>query len=356
LPWPHHRPDMTQAEYDDLINNLYIINNFGQYAATADASEVYFHDGLDISLPNGTKLYAVESGYVKTVRTSNTGYGVIVIGDTEGDLPGVGWMYVHTGNFQFRTGDYVKKGDFLAVVAFAGTQHVHFGRIYVDSGPWEDSDNWNPLHPDRYFVYNDQEPPTITTPFHYFKNNTDIMIKDSGFPLVISGDVDIVVPMRDGGEFAHSKPAGYGDQLCVTRIEYEISGSSAVPVYKKSFDFTKMILPWSGPLARDRVFVVYKHYMLFNSQTPSVYADRLPEYYIITNTPGTASPVEPKFIDCSDGDFAWNTAEKDERGNPRFPDGVYIISVIAYDFIGNHSSVSDTVQVRNKGKKTYISR
>ena len=30
LPWPHHRPDMNQTEYDELMDNLWIINNFGQ--------------------------------------------------------------------------------------------------------------------------------------------------------------------------------------------------------------------------------------------------------------------------------------------------------------------------------------
>jgi murein DD-endopeptidase MepM/ murein hydrolase activator NlpD len=356
LPWPHQRPDMTQVEYEEMINNLYIINNFGLYAASENLSEVYLHDALDIALPNGTELYSVESGYVKAVLQDRPGYGAIVIGDTEDDRSGVGWMYVHTNKFQFQVGDHVNQGDYIANVFFIGTPHVHFGQIFADSGSWEDIDNWNSLHPDRYFDYIDTEPPTIVTPFYYFKNNTDIMIQNTGSPLIVSGDVDIVVPMRDGGEIAHSKPDGFGDRLCVARIEYSISGSSAVPVYKNSFDFTKTILTWADEKVRDRALVVNKHYKLFFSQLPSDFSNKTLSYYIITNTPGTAIQNDPKFIDCSDNGFAWNTAEKDELGNPRFPDGVYTITVTAYDSIGNRSTVSDIVRVRNTGKKLHIPR
>lgn len=357
LPWPHHRPDMTQSEYDDLLKNLWIINNFGQYQASEDKSLVYFHDGLDIVLDNGTKLYAVESGHVKDIYYDTSGYGYIVIGDSEGDQPGNAWMYVHVTNFQFLVGDHVNQGDYIADIYFEGLDHVHFGKIFVEDGRWDDYYNWNSVHPDRYFIYEDTQPPVIKVPFYYFRNNSDRFFRNgaAGKPPVVRGDVDIVVGMRDPGEFAHDKESGFGDRLCVARIEYEISGETTLPVYKKSFDFTKMILNNGGELGKERVFTLFKHYKLFHQQIDYDFWDKTFSYYIITNAPETAATDELQKIDIAYQNLSWNTAELDESGNPRFPDGLYIITVIAYDAVGNSSSASDAVLVGNK-KKTKIRR
>jgi hypothetical protein len=357
LPWPHHRPDMTRSEYDDLLKNLWIINNFGQYQALEDKSLVYFHDGLDIVLDNGTKIYAVESGYVKDIYNETSGYGYIVIGESEGDQPGNAWMYVHVTNFQFLVGDHVDQGDYIADIYFEGLEHMHFGKIFVEDNRWDDYYNWNCVHPDRYFIYKDMHPPIIKVPFYYFKNNSNRLFNNdtTGKLPTLQGDVDIVVGMRDPGEFAHSKENGFGDRLCVARIEYEIASETTLPVYKKSFDFTKMILNNGDAMGEERVFTVFKHYKLFNNQIGYDFWNKTFSYYIITNAPETAETGELQKIDIAQGNLAWNTAELDESGNPRFPNGLYIITVIAYDALGNSSSASDIVLVGNK-KKTKIRR
>jgi hypothetical protein len=356
LPWPHHRPDMTQSEYDDLLKNLWIINNFGQYQASEDRSLVYFHDGLDIVLDNGTKIYAIESGFVKDIYYETSGYGYIVIGDSEGDQPGNAWMYVHVTNFQFLVGDRVNQGDYIADIYFEGLDHVHFGKIFVEDGRWDDYYNWNSVHPDRYFIYEDTRPPVIKVPFYYFKNNSDRLFRsaETGTPPIVRGEVDIVVGLRDPGESAHSRESGFGDRLCVARIEYEISGETTPPVYKKSFDFTGMILNNGGESSKERTFTLFKHYTLFHPQIGNDFWDKTFSYYIITNAPGPAAG-ELQEIDIAYRHLAWNTAEPDESGNPRFPDGPYIITVIVYDAVGNSSSASDAVLVENR-KKTGIRR
>ncbi len=352
LPWPHHRPDLSLDEYENLLKNLWIINNFGQYQASEDASLVYFHDGVDVVLDNGTKLYAVESGYVKAIKSDTPGYGVIIIGDSEGDKPGNGWMYAHVDNFQFQKGDYVRQGDHIADVYFEGLEHVHLGRIVVEEGDWEQSSSWYYVQPDKYFVYEDTQPPVINLPFYYFYNNTDTMFENTK-PMVVWGDVDIVVGIRDPGEHAHSKESGYGDRLCITRIEYEICGENTQPVYKKSFDFTKMIINNWESEGKMQVFTVFKHYKLFHEVIDYTFWDKMFSYYVITNSDGTG---EFGKIDPSAADYAWNTAELDEAGNPRFPNGLYTITVTAYDFLGNHRTVSDTVMVKNIVKKGKIRR
>ncbi|MFB0564963.1 MAG: peptidoglycan DD-metalloendopeptidase family protein [Candidatus Aminicenantaceae bacterium] len=340
LPWPHQRPGISQDEYENLIENLWIINNYGLYQASEDKSLAYFHDGLDIVVENGTKLYSVESGYVKSGVTS----GYIIIGDTEGDRPGNGWLYAHVNNIQFQEGDYIYQGDYIADVYFLGLSHVHLNRVFLENGSWNDIENINCVCPDKYFYYVDTQPPVIRTPFSYFQNNTDIFFEDIN-PTVVRGDVDIVVGMRDQGEFAHSKDFGFGDRLCVTRIEYEISGNNIQPVYKKSFDFTKIIINNLELYGRERVFTVFKHYKIFHPF--GITGDKVFSYYIITNTDGTG---EFGKIDLSAQDYAWNTAAVDASGNPRFPDGQYTITVKAWDFLGNCSMASDIVEVRNVKK------
>jgi hypothetical protein len=260
-------------------------------------------------------------------------------------------------NFQFLVGDHVNQGDYIADIYFEGLDHVHFGRIFVEDGRWDDYYNWNSVHPDRYFIYEDTQPPVIRVPFYYFRNNSDRLFKNgaAGTLPIVRGDVDIVVGMRDPGEFAHSKESGFGDRLCVARIEYEISGETAPPVYKKSFDFTKMILNNGGELGKERVFTLFKHYKLFHQQIGYDFWNKTFSYYIITNAPEPAAADELQKIDIAYQNLAWNTAELDESGNRRFPDGLYIITVIAYDALGNSSSASDAVLVGNK-KKTKIRR
>ena len=65
---------------------------------------------------------------------------------------------------------------------------------------------------------------------------------------------------------------------------------------------------------------------------------------MITNCDGTG---EFGLVDPADQDYAWNTVAKDSNGDPLFPDGEYLITVTAYDFKGNHSSISETVHLSN---------
>ena len=172
LPWPHQQPGLTQSEFNTLLAGLWLLDNFGTYHATDDGRYVYFHDGIDVMLENGTKLYAVESGYVKSLRGEPSGGGHINIGDTPGDLPGYGWEYAHTGNFRFRKGDYVHQGEYIGDVI--QREHVHLSRIRVLEGNWGDKKNLEYLQSLDYFVFEDTLPPEILSPFFYFSNNSDV--------------------------------------------------------------------------------------------------------------------------------------------------------------------------------------
>jgi len=201
--------------------------------------------------------------------------------------------------------------------------------------------------PNGHFVYADQDPPVIQTPFYFFKNNSDELITPTSDPVTLEGAVDIVVAMRDQGEFARSKDNGFGDRLCVNRIEYEIipvSSSNKANQHYQSFDFEKLKFKNSihfKEYSSEIVDVVFKHYKHIGTKPSS---SKTCCYYIITNCPKGGPPHELKIADQN---HCWKTNEKNEQGNPRFPNGLYDIAVTAYDFKGNKAIEVMRVRVAN---------
>ena len=339
LPWPHHQPDLDQAGYDQLIRDLWVINNFGQYQQGSSKEETYFHDGLDVVLPNGTRLFSLADGVVRS-----TLFDTVTIEDQ--DQPGYAWSYTHVNGLRVGVGSLVSKGGYIANVNFQGLDHLHLSRIRLaDGGDWNDIFDWQFLHVDSLFVYNDTQPPVIEDTFYYFENNTDSLF-EVGAPTVVSGDVDIVIGARDPGEFAHSKESGFGDRLALAHIEYEIAGDQIETMSFKSIDFRPFPLQRRRPnilFDYDRVANVYKSYLTIHPEGPQSF-DKIMSYYVITNTAGT---LNANGDNLPDKDHAWNTAATDETGQPRFPNGLYTITVTAYDAAGNSTTASDQVHVEN---------
>jgi len=344
LPWPHHDPKIDQAQYDDLIRGLWIINNFGQYQGGDTKESVYFHDGLDIVLSNGTEIFAVDSGYVRFIHDGGPYYTTVVVEDKNN--PGFSWVYTHVYDINVKIGDYLPQGTHIANVNFQGLAHIHLGRAYIsEEGSWNNMSDWHYVQPDTFFVFEDTQPPVIEKPFYYFKNNSDISFphKDT---TVISGDVDIVVGIRDRGEYAHSKDTYFGDRLCISRIEYEISGENIDTIYKKSFDFSKIILktrPEFGLRDYEHISTVYKFYITIHPEGVKSW-DKIFSYYVITNTDGSG---EFEQIDPSFKSYAWFTDEKNQSGDQLFPNGKYTIKVTTYDFKGNSVAETENVVIAN---------
>ena len=353
LPWPHHDPKISQEEYEDLLDDLCIINNYGQYQCGDTEESAYFHDGLDVVLDNGTKIYAIKSGYVKAIDDRFEYYRGITIADTEGDLPGEGWKYMHTDNFQVSVGDYVPQGTYIADIHFKGIIHLHLERVRLSSGSWENSSDTIALPLDDFFVYKDGQPPYIETPFYYFRNNSDEPFPH-GNPTVVSGKVDIVVGMREAGQYTHIHAAqrlflrqfgfisiGYGDRLCITCVEYEVTRPDGQSRYHSSFDFSQIALKDSYR-GHGGVLSVYKFYPVLHPGASRT-GDKEFSYYIITNTDGTGVFDGFPF---SDEACCWDTTAT-LRGAPLYPDGEYTITVIAYDYMGNKTTKVDRVRVHN---------
>jgi|GEM_PF-787139 len=339
LPWPHQAPGLARNKIERLNREVWIINDFPLYQAGESGEWRYFHGGLDIVLENGTKIYAMQDGWVKAVILST-----VTIADAEGDEPSYGWSYSHLGNFQVEEGDFVKRGTVIGEIDFKGLPHIHLTKVFSEGPHWK---TWQYIcMPNGHFTYTDDDPPVISTPFYFFENNSDKRIEPSqSGNVTVKGDVDIVVAMREAGKYAHGA-SGFGDRLGVTRMDYEI-----VPVSRgkkrtfRSFDFGILKMRkgfYDKKYHTELTRVIYKHYTLLDEGKRS--GDKVFSYYVLTNCKGDEPPVK---LNLGDVDYCWPTAEKDKRGKSLYPDGKYKIVVTAHDFDGNQATESMTVTVDN---------
>lgn len=334
LPWPQHVPEFTAAQYAAMQQDLFIINNFGLYQAgsSSDRNSMYLHDGLDIVLPNGTKIHAIEAGYVRSIVAAVLNYKYIVVEDA--DTPGSGWAYVHTDDFTVKVGDFVPQGKWIANVRFQGIEHIHLDRVHGSN--FSNYMSLTRTQPDGFFVYTDVDPPEFAGAFHYLENGTETRFPP-GAPAVVHGDVDIVVGLRERGQYARRPNFPTGDRLAVTRIEYDIAPVGGVPVTRKSFDLTTAHLPRLGPGQEYKMAqTLFAFYGLFYPSGNPAWWQTGFSFYTITNSPpgGRTGVLTP-----DDAAESWRTAD--------VPNGEYSVTVRAWDFKGNRAERSETVLVAN---------
>jgi len=334
-----------------MLAELWVINNFGQYQGTPDRSSLYLHDALDIVLPNGTPIRAVAPGRVVAEFGGSEYYRTMIVEDE--DRPGYGWGYTHINHFTVAPGDEVHRGTVLGLVYFHGLPHVHLSRYKLRPGfDWEGAAGLLAMHPDTFFVYPDSEPPVFEDlGFRYVRHGTDsafVAVEPDGVATV-SGDVDIVVGLRDAGEWTRGGPEGFGNRHSVTRIEYEIAGPDGVHVSAVAFDLLATLLPVDHTGQVDRTLTLYQHYESVDPPAPSPgHSNARFGFYMITNSDGR-EPEPGTVLDPSDRAHAWRTGATDEVGRSLFPDGEYVVTVTAYDSRGNASSRSEVVRVENGG-------
>lgn len=100
-----------------------------------------FHNGLDISAPAGTNIYAAKSGTVIRASRYDT-YGECVMIDHGG---GVITLYAHCSGYNVKVGQQVKQGDVIAFVGSTGRStgnHLHF--VVRINGQYKDPNNYLP--------------------------------------------------------------------------------------------------------------------------------------------------------------------------------------------------------------------
>ena len=84
-----------------------------------------FHEGVDLAADYGSKVYAAHSGRVVYTSESHSGYGRIVVLQSEGLMT----VYGHNSENRVSVGDVVNRGDWIADVGQSGRAsgpHLHF--------------------------------------------------------------------------------------------------------------------------------------------------------------------------------------------------------------------------------------
>ncbi|MDF1697609.1 MAG: peptidoglycan DD-metalloendopeptidase family protein [Saprospiraceae bacterium] len=343
LPYPHHNPENNQFQYDSLVQELFIINNFGLYQCGETKETCYFHDGLDFVLPNSTPIFALKSGTVRANIGGNQYYRTLVVEDE--DQPGYAWSYTHVNDFGVKLGEEVTQGQFLARVKFSGLEHIHLNRTRLrDGGSWDKFEDLVNIYPDDYFTFIDDTPPIIKKPFYFFKNHTDSLLMNEEGMDTIHGQVDLVVSMRDGGAYASDYIAnsGYwGDRLAIKSVGYRILKDSVEVANKPSFDFTKLEFRFHNEKWRETM-TVFKHADLLDIDAGS--NNMFHSHYILTHARDNLTGA----IHPDDSSLSWNTLEMNNDGSKRFPNGRYTIEVTAYDSNNNKTVETDDVYILNK--------
>jgi murein DD-endopeptidase MepM/ murein hydrolase activator NlpD len=260
--------------------------------------EFLYHQGIDVSAPDGTAVYPVRSGVVRIV----TAEWVEIDSDN-----GVAFQYWHIKPV-VRVGDHVDaKQDVLGHILRA-SKHVHLTEL-------KDGKAVNPLAPGHIGPYADTTIPRV--------NEISFRSSDTGpelLPEYLHGRVELVVSASD----THAVPVpGQWAGLPVTpakltfRVTAFPSDRNAVPE-TTAMDVTSRLPPMSSmwhTYARGTHMNMVKmgaHRYWYN---PGVYLFKLTQ-------------------------SLWDTHE--------LADGVYRITVTASDTAGNHSSGSQIFQVHNR--------
>jgi murein DD-endopeptidase MepM/ murein hydrolase activator NlpD len=108
------------------------------------------HNGIDLTAPRGTRIYATADGVVTQANYTTGGYGKKILIDH-----GYGYktLYGHCNKLLVERGQYVKRGEVIGLVGSTGlstTSHLHY-EVWVNNRPVNPINYYaNDLSPDEY--------------------------------------------------------------------------------------------------------------------------------------------------------------------------------------------------------------
>ena len=257
-----------------------------------------YHQGIDVAAPDGTAVYAVRDGVVRTVTPD------WVEVDSDG---GSAFQYWHVAA-GVHVGDHLQARQDVVGRILKGSKHVHLTEL-------QDGKPVNPLAPGHIGPYEDRTTPAVGA--------ISFRPSDAGaelLPEYVHGSVELVAAASD-------TPAipvpGQWNGLPVTpakltfRITAFPSGDVAVP------ETTAMDVTRTLPATSD-MWHTYARGTHMNMVQMGVHRYWYnPGVYLFKLMPSR-----------------WDTR--------RVADGVYRLTVTAWDTAGNHSSASQVFQVHNR--------
>ena len=256
-----------------------------------------YHQGIDICAPDGTAVYPVRSGVVRTVTPD--------------------WVEVDSGGgsaFQYwhikatvRVGQRVEARQDVLGHILRASQHVHLTEL-------QDGRAVNPLAPGHIGPYSDTTTPRV--------NEISFRTSDTGaelLPEYLHGRVEIVVSASD------THPVRVPDKwvglpVSPAKLTYRVTrfptGEIAIP--------ERVALDVTNTLPGSNMWETYARGTHMNMVQMGAHRYWYnPGVYLFKLTP-----------------TLWDTHQ--------LPDGVYKITVTAWDTAGNHSSACQILQVHNR--------
>lgn len=210
------------------------------------------HKGVDISVPEGTNVYACEDGKVTIAMNSQSAGNYIAIDHGNGYVS----KYMHNSQLKVKVGDKVKKGDVIALSGNTGIStgaHLHF-QIEHDE---------TPVDPMTFKYDNGNGDGSNTNTTSQKNSNNDSSSKYYAKVATWSETTDNVE--SDDPEVESSSITTYN--MTTTNINYQ----SAVSQYTMPFDYLWALLV----IGEDKDFVLQLADLVYGSQIEITVHDNL---------------------------------------------------------------------------------
>lgn len=313
-----------ESSFPSLVRNA--------YAQIQEWGDVYLHPGVDLFEEPYEEVYSVKDGVVKAILTTgDEQYWRIAIENL--DSPGEGYLYAHLNqdSFVFEVGDTVSAGDVIGTLfpAYSFSPHLHFARI-SPLGPEWNGDWWtvdNPLVDITNMT--DSLSPVIEYALgsDYFAFRTrDGLYLD---PLDLYGEVQIITKCCD---YAYS--LAFESRITPWDLRFKLYSSlnpDSVIYEKYSFALDMPLDTYFSNQYETLVLnTIYSRDETCFSTNNSYNRDF---FFIITNSNGDS------VISAEDSLEVFNTHD--------FPNGSYILEVIAQDACENSTAAYMVISINN---------
>ena len=325
-----HQAIVAPLAYGSIGNPLPIGNSYAEIQQYGYSP--YLHPGVDFLGDDYENVYAVKPGYIKAILTTGgSAYWRmgIALENTSAETEGYLYAHLNQNSIPYTVGDYVETGDLLGTLypwGYYDFTHIHFGRISCAGTTW--NGNWwttdNPL-PDVVTIL-DTIPPVFENAYgsqlFAFRTESGTYLDPSN----LMGEIDIIAKCHD------IINSSWRVDVWDLRFKLHPSsnpGSTTYERYAFAYD-----MPLDTYISSSWDFLVLQTIYSRDATCYSIgdYTDR--EYYhIITN---------------SDGDSVITEYDQYENlDTSQFPDGDYILEVIARDCSLNETSANMTITFDN---------